>query len=63
MKRYIPTSKNQEKSEDSSDEDYRPENDVLNPYAFQTDDYNSEFESTVGSVINCNINQRNFSKK
>ena len=58
----IPTSRNQEESEDSSDEDYRPENDVLNPYASQTDGYDSEYESTVDSVTNYNINECDFSK-
>ena len=42
VRKSIPTSKNQDESEDSSDEDYRPENEVLNPYASQTDGYDSE---------------------
>ena len=50
-----PISRNQKKSEDSLDEDYRPEDDALSPYAFQTDCYDSECESAVDSVINCNI--------
>ena len=52
----IPTSRNQRESKDSSDESYRPEDDVLNPYASQTEGYDSEYESTVDSVINYNIN-------
>ena len=57
-----PTSRNLEESEDSSDENYRPEDEVLNPYASQTDGYDSEYESTVDSVINYNINGCDFSK-
>ena len=57
-----PTSRNQEESEDSSDENYRPEDEVLNPYASQTDGYDSEYESTIDSVINYNINEYGFSK-
>ena len=56
------TSRNLEESEDSSDENYRPEDEVLNPYASQTDGYDSEYESTVDSVINYNINGCDFSK-
>ena len=56
VRRSIPTSRNQEESEDSSDENYRPEDDVLKPYASLTDGYGSELVSTVDSVINCNIN-------
>ena len=35
VRKSIPAGRNQEKSEDSSDEDYRPEDEVyiLNPYA------------------------------
>ena len=36
--------------------------DVLNPYASQIHDYDFEYESTVDSVINCNINECDFSK-
>ena len=50
VRKSIPTSRNQGESEDSSDEDCRPEDDILNPYASQTDGYDSEYESTVGSV-------------
>ena len=56
------TSRNLEESEDSSDENYRPEDEVLNPYASQTDGYDSEYESTVDSVINYSINESDFSK-
>ena len=62
MSKSIPTSRNQEEGEDSSDENYRPENEVLNPYPSQTDGYDSEYESTVDSVINYNINECDFSK-
>ena len=62
VRKSIPTSRNQEESEDSSDEDYRPEDDVLNPYPSQTDGYDSEYETTVDSVINCNTNECDFSK-
>ena len=34
----------------------------MNPYASQTDGYDSEYESTVDSVINYNINGCDFSK-
>ena len=61
-RKSIPTSRNQEESADSSDEDYRPEDDALNPYPSQTDGYDSEYESTVDSVINQNINECDFSK-
>ena len=44
------------------DSDYRPEDGVLNPYASQTDGYDSEYESIVDSVINYNINECDFSK-
>ena len=57
VRKSIPTSRNQGESEDSSDEDYRPEDDLLNPYASQTDSYDSEYESTVASAINYNINE------
>ena len=57
VRRSILTSRNQGESEDSSDEDYRPEDDLLNPYASQTGSYHSEYESTVASVINYNINE------
>ena len=56
VSKSITTSRNQEEGEDSSDENYRPENEVLNPYPSQTDCYDSEYESTVDSVINYNIN-------
>ena len=62
VRKSIPTSRYQGESEDSSDEDYRPEDDILNPYASQTDGYDSEYESTVGSVINYNVNECDFSK-
>ena len=62
VRKSIPTSRNQEENEDSSDEDYRTEDDVLNPYASQTDGYDSEYESTVDSVINQHINECDFSK-
>ena len=61
MRKSIPTSRNQEESEDSSDEDYRPEDDVLNPYSSQIDGYDSEYESPVDSVINQNKNECDFS--
>ena len=57
VRRSIPTSRNQEESEDSLDETYRPEDDVLQPYASLTDGFDSELVSTVDSVINCNINK------
>ena len=57
VRKSIPTSRNQGESEDFSDEDYRPEDDLLNPYASQTDSYDSEYESTVASAINYNINE------
>ena len=62
VRKSIPTTRNQEENEDSSDEDYRTEDDVLNPYASQTDGYDSEYESTVDSVINQHINECDFSK-
>ena len=62
VRKSIPTSRNQEENEDSSDEDYRTEDDVLNPYASKTDGYDSEYESTVDSVINQHINECDFSK-
>ena len=62
LRKSIPTSRNLEESEDSSEEDYRTENHVLNPHASQTDGYNSEYESNVDSVINYNINECDFSK-
>ena len=34
----------------------------MNPYSSQTDGYDSEYESNVDSVINCNINVCDFSK-
>ena len=34
----------------------------MNPYAPQTDGYDSEYESTVDSVTNYNINACDFSK-
>ena len=52
VRKSIPAGRNQEESEDSSDEDYRPED----------DGYDSEYESIVDSVINCNINECDFSK-
>ena len=61
-RKSIRTSRNQGESEDSSDEDYRPEDDVFNPYATQTDGNDSEYESTLDSVINYNINECDFSK-
>ena len=62
LRKSIPTSRNQEESEGSSDEDYRPKDDVLNTYASQTDGYDSQYESTVDPAINQNINECNFSK-
>ena len=62
VRKSIPTSRNQEESEDSSDENYRPEDEILNPCASQTDGYDSEYESIVDSVINYNINECDFSK-
>ena len=62
VRKSIPTSRNQVESEDSSDEDYRPKDDVLNPYAPKTDGYDSEYESTVDSVTNYNMNECDFSK-
>ena len=61
VRKSIPTSRNQGESRDSSDEDYRPEDDVLNPYAFHTDSYDSN-ENTLDSVINYNVNEDDFSK-
>ena len=58
----IPLSRNQEESEDFSDEDYRTEGYVLNPYVSKTDLYDSEYESTVDLVINYNINEWDFPK-
>ena len=34
----------------------------MNAYASQSDSYDSEYKSTVDSVINYNINECNFSK-
>ena len=62
MRKSIPTCRNQEESEDSSEEDYRHEDEVLNTYASQTDGYDSECKSTVDSVINYNINKCDFLK-
>ena len=62
VRKSIPTIRNQEEKENSSNEDYRPEDEVLNPYASQTDGYDSEYESTVDSVINYNVNECDFSK-
>ena len=62
VRKSIPTSRNQEESEHSSDEDYRYLDDVLNPYASQTDGYDSEYESTVDSVLSQNISECDFSK-
>ena len=62
VRKSIFTSRNQEESEDSSDKDYRSDDDVLNPHASQTDGYDSEHESTVDSVINCNAHECDFSK-
>ena len=56
----IPLSRNQEESEDSSDEVYRSEDYVLYPYVSKTDLYDSEYESTVDLVINYNINECDF---
>ena len=57
MRKSITTSRKEEESKDSSEENYRPEDDILNLYASQTDGYDSEYESTVDLVINCNINE------
>ena len=62
VRKSVPTSRNHEESEDSSDENYSPEDDLLISYASQTDGYDSEYESTVDSVINYNINECDFSK-
>ena len=62
VRKSIPTIRNQEESEDSLNKGYRPEDDVLNPYSSQTAGYDSEYESTVDSVINFNINECDFSK-
>ena len=62
VRKSITTSKNQDESEDSSDEYDRPKDEVLNPYTSQTDGYESEYQSTVDSVINYNINECDFSK-
>ena len=59
VRKSIPISRNQEESEDSSDQDYKPEDEVLNPYPSKTDGYDSEYESTV---IAYNINECDFSK-
>ena len=59
-RKSIPTSRNQGENEDSSDQ--CPEDDILNPHAFQTDGYDSEYENTVDSVINYNIIECDFSK-
>ena len=63
-RKSIPTSRNQEESEDSSHENYKPEDDILNPHASQTDGYDSEYEISeyVDSVLNFNINECDFSK-
>ena len=39
VRKSMPTSRNQEESENSSDKDYRPKDEVLNPYASQTGGY------------------------
>ena len=39
VRKSMPTSRNQEESKDSSDKDYRPENEVLNSYAYHADGY------------------------
>ena len=62
MRKYSPTGRNQEESEDSLDEEYRPENGILSPQTSQTDGYDCEYESTLDSAINCNINECNFVK-
>ena len=62
VRKSIPTSRNQEESEDSSDQDYKPEDEVLNPYPSKTDGYDSEYERTVDSVMDYNINECDFSK-
>ena len=64
VRKSIPTSRNQEESEDSSHENYKPEDDILNPHASQTDGYDSEYEISeyVDSVLNFNINECDFSK-
>ena len=62
VRKSIPTSRNQEESEDSSYQDYKPQDEVLNPYPSKTDGYDSEYERTVDSVIDYNINECDFSK-
>ena len=62
MRKSIPTNRNQGEKENSSEEDYRSEDDVLNSYTSQTDGYDCEYESTVDSVKNCNVNEYDFSK-
>ena len=42
LRKSIPTTRNQGDNEDSSDKDYRLEDDKLNPYASQSDGYDSE---------------------
>ena len=39
VRKSMPTSRNQEESKDSSDKDYRPENEVLNSYAYHAEGY------------------------
>ena len=62
VRKSIPTSRNQEENENSSDEDYRPKDDVLNTCASQSDTYDPDYESTVDLVRNCNIYECDFSK-
>ena len=46
VRKSIPTSRNQEESEVSSDEDYKPEDDILNPHASQT-----EYEYEISEYV------------
>ena len=51
VRKSIPTSRNQGEREYSSDENYRPKDDVKNPYVSETGGYDSEYEGTADSVI------------
>ena len=46
VRKSIPTSRNQEESEVSSDEDYKPEDDILNPLASET-----EYEYEISEYV------------
>ena len=49
-------------SEVSSDENHRSGDGVMNAYASHIDGCDSGYISTVNSVINCSINECDFSK-